>query len=127
MTHTCIRESETKDTCPEQSLGDDLYQAVAMQGGKTAIPSARCPQNRSDLQSIASRDLPKQIDKIMKTGKKMIDNAACVTGMRHRKAVNRMTRDDVKSAHPISTELVVQDQALPEWLTGPDGTGVVSA
>ncbi|MEQ3729637.1 MAG: RidA family protein, partial [Tateyamaria sp.] len=35
MTHTRIRTFNTKETYPEQSLDNDLCQAVVTEGGKT--------------------------------------------------------------------------------------------
>ena len=51
---------------------------------------------------------------------------ACLQGdVRHREAVYRTMGEYIKGVHPVSTGLVVQALARPEWLVEIDGTAVI--
>jgi len=43
MAHTRIRTFNTADTYPEQTLDNDLCQAVVTRGGKTGLPARTMP------------------------------------------------------------------------------------
>lgn len=43
MAHRRIRTFNTKNTCPEQKLDNDLCQAVVTRGGRTVQPGGRTP------------------------------------------------------------------------------------
>jgi enamine deaminase RidA (YjgF/YER057c/UK114 family) len=48
-----------------------------------------------------------------------------ITDVRHREAVYRTMGEYIKGVHPVSTGLVVQALARPEWLVEIDGTAVI--
>ena len=48
-----------------------------------------------------------------------------ITDVRHREAVYRTMGQYIKGVHPVSTGLVVQALARPEWLVEIDGTAVI--
>ena len=50
-----------------------------------------------------------------------------ITDVRHREAVYRTMGEYIKGVHPVSTGLVVQALARPEWLVEIDGTAVIPA
>ena len=48
-----------------------------------------------------------------------------ITDVRYREAVYRTMGEYIKGVHPVSTGLVVQALARPEWLVEIDGTAVI--
>lgn len=136
MTHTRIRKFNTKDTYPEQSLDNDLCQAVVTHGGKTIYLRGQCPQNLEDAINLASHDPVEQTHKVMQNIKQLIEECGgemkhlvkvvvYITDVRHREAVYRTMGEYIKGVHPVSTGLVVQALARPEWLVEIDGTAVI--
>tara|TARA_R100000935_G_scaffold39344_1_gene60823 strand:+ start:1468 stop:1884 length:417 start_codon:yes stop_codon:yes gene_type:complete len=138
MTHTRIRKFNTKDTYPEQALDNDLCQAVVTQGGKTVYLRGQCPQSLDSFKNIDSHDPVEQTHKVMQNIKQLIEEAGgeitdlvkvvvYITDVRHREAVYRTMGEYITGVHPVSTGLVVQALARPEWLVEIDGTAVIPA
>ena len=136
MTHTRIRKFNTSDTYPEQNLDNDLCQAVVTQGGKTVWLRGQCPQNLDDFKNITSSDPVEQTHKVMQNIRQLIEEAGgnmehlvkvvvYITDVRHREAVYRTMGEYIKGVFPVSTGLVVQALARPEWLVEIDGTAVI--
>ncbi len=136
MAHTRIRKFNTSDTYPEQNLDNDLCQAVVTQGGKTVYLRGQCPQNLDDAVNLDSHDTVDQTHKVMQNIKQLIEEAGgqmehlvkvvvYITDVRHREAVYRTMGKYIKGVHPVSTGLVVQALARPEWLVEIDGTAVI--
>lgn len=136
LTHKRIRPFNTKDTYPEQNLDNDLAQAVITQGGQTVWLRGQCPQNLDDAKSIDSHDPVAQTHKVMQNMKQLIEEAGgsmehlvkvvvYITDVRHREAVYRTMGEYIQGVHPVSTGLVVQALARPEWLVEIDGTAVI--
>ncbi|MDE0697228.1 MAG: RidA family protein [Boseongicola sp.] len=136
MTHIRIRKFNTRDTYPEQNLDNDLCQAVATRGGSTLWMRGQCPQNLDDAKSIDSHDPVEQTHKVMQNIRQLIEEAGggmehlvkvvvYITDVRHREAVYRTMGEHIKGVHPVSTGLVVQALARPEWLVEIDATAVI--
>ena len=136
MTHTRIRKFNTSDTYPEQNLNNDLCQAVVTHGGKTVYLRGQCPQNLDDAKNIESHDPVEQTHKVMQNIKQLIEEAGgnmshlvkvvvYITDVRYREAIYRTMGEYIKDVHPVSTGLVVQALARPEWLVEIDGTAVI--
>lgn len=136
MAHTRIRKFNTKQTYPEQNLDNDLAQAVVTQGGKIVWLRGQCPQNLDDGVNLKSSDPVEQTHKVMQNIKQLIEEAGgkmehlvkvvvYLTDIRHREAVYRTMGLYIKDVHPVSTGLVVQALARPEWLVEIDGTAVI--
>ena len=137
MTHTRIRKFNTKETYPEQNLDNDLCQAVVTHGGKTVYLRGQCPQNLDDAVNIDSHDPVEQTHKVMQNIKQLdrrvrrLDGASgeggrlispmCVTA----KPSTAPWASTSKGVHPVSTGLVVQALARPDWLVEIDGTAVI--
>ena len=136
MAHTRIRTFNTRDTYPEQALANDLCQAVVTDGGRIVWLRGQCPQNLDDAVNINSHDPGEQTHKVMQNIKQLIEEAGgrmehlvklvvYITDVRHREAVYRAIGEYIKGIHPVSTGLVVQALARPEWLVEIDATAVV--
>jgi enamine deaminase RidA (YjgF/YER057c/UK114 family) len=136
MAHIRIRKFNSKNTYPEQNLDNDLCQAIVTEGGKIVWLRGQCPQNLDDALNIASDDPAKQTHKVMKNICQLIQEAGgemkhlvklvvYITDVRHREAVYRTIGEYTKGVYPVSTGLVVQALARPEWLVEIDATAVI--
>lgn len=136
MTHIRIRPFNTRETYPEQALDNDLCQAVVTQGGKTVWMRGQCPQNLDDAVNLDSHDPVEQTHKVMQNIRQLIHEAGgqmehlvkvvvYITDVRHREAVYRTMGEYIQGVHPVSTGLVVQALARPEWLVEIDATAVI--
>ena len=136
MAHTRIRKFNTKDTYPEQALDNDLCQAVVTTSGKTVWMRGQCPQNLDDAKNIESHDPAEQTHKVMQNIKQLIEEAGgemehlvkvvvYITDVRHREAGYRTMGEYIKGVYPVSTGLVVQALARPDWLVEIDATAVI--
>ncbi|MDQ2093704.1 RidA family protein [Rhodalgimonas zhirmunskyi] len=136
MAHERIRPFNTKETYPEQSLDNDLAQAVVTRGGRTVWMRGQCPQNLDDAVNIDSHDPTEQTHKVMQNIRQLIEEAGgtmehlvkvvvYITDVRHREAVYRVMGEYIRGVHPVSTGLVVSALARPEWLVEIDATAVI--
>ena len=137
MEHTRIRKFNTKDTYPEQNLDNDLCQAVVTEGGKIIWLRGQCPQNLDDAINIASNDPSEQTHKVMQNISQLIKEAGgemkhlvkisvYITDIKNREAVYRTIGEYTKGVYPVSTGLVVQALARPEWLVEVEATAVIA-
>ena len=135
MIHRRIRPFNTKNTYPEQNLDNDLCQAVVARGA-TVFLRGQCPQNLDDATNIDSHDPVEQTHLVMRNITQLITEAGgqiehlvkvvvYITDVRHREAVYRTMGEYIKGVHPVSTGLVVQALARPEWLVEIDATAVI--
>ena len=136
MTHKRIRKFNTKDTYPEQNLNNDLCQAVVKEGGKTVWMRGQCPQNLDDGSNIASMNPAEQTHKVMKNIKQLIEETGgtmnhlvkivvYITDIKNREAIYQVIGEYTKGVYPVSTGLVVERLARPEWLVEIDATAVI--
>jgi len=136
MTHKRIRKFNTKDTYPEQNLNNDLCQAVVTEGGKTVWMRGQCPQNLDDGGNIASIDPAEQTHKVMKNIKQLIEETGgtmnhlvkivvYITDIKNREVIYQVIGEYTKDVYPVSTGLVVERLARPEWLVEIDATAVI--
>jgi enamine deaminase RidA (YjgF/YER057c/UK114 family) len=136
MTHQRIRTFNSKDTYPEQNLDNDLCQAVVTKGGRTVWMRGQCPQNLDDAKNIESHDPAEQTHKVMQNIRQLIEEAGgdmshlvklvvYITDVRHREAVYRTIGAYIQGVYPVSTGLVVQALARPDWLVEIDATAVI--
>jgi enamine deaminase RidA (YjgF/YER057c/UK114 family) len=136
MEHIRIRKFNTKDTYPEQNLDNDLCHAVVTEGGKTVWLRGQCPQNLDDGANIDSNDPVKQTHKVMKNIVQLINEAGgeikhlvklvvYITDIKNREAVYRTIGQYTKGVYPVSTGLIVNSLARPEWLVEIDAIAVI--
>ena len=109
---------------------------VRARRSKTVWLRGQCPQNLDDFHNISSSDPVEQTHKVMQNIRQLIEEAGgsmehlvkvvvYITDVRHREAVYRTMGEYLKGVHPVSTGLVVQALARPEWLVEIDGTAVI--
>ena len=135
MEHRRHRRFNTRDTYPEQNLDNDLCQAVVARGTMIFL-RGQCPQDLDTARNIASHDPAEQTHKVMQNIRQLIEECGgrmehlvkvvvYITDVRHREAVYRTMGEYIKGVHPVSTGLVVQALARPEWLVEIDATAVI--
>ncbi len=134
-THTRIRPFNTKETYPEQSLDNDLCQAVV--AGGVVYLRGQIGQDLDTRESVGIGDVEAQAEKAManiamlleESGSRLADIVKVVvylTDIRYREPVYRVMGSWLEGVHPVSTGLVVDALARPEWLVEIDATAVIS-
>ncbi len=135
-THKRIRPFNTKDTYPEQSLDNDLCQAVV--AGGVVYLRGQIGQDLETRESVGIGDVAVQTEKAMGNISMLLDEAGSslqdivkvtvyLTDIRYRETVYRIMGRWLKGVYPVSTGLVVEALARPEWLVEIDATAVISA
>ncbi len=100
-THLRLRKFNTKVTYPEQNLDNDLCQAVVANG--VVYLRGQIGQDLDTRESLGIGDVTAQTEKAMRVVGKWL-----------------------KGVYPVSTGIVVQALARPEWLVEIDATAVIS-
>ena len=134
MTHRRIRPFNTKDTYPEQSLDNDLCQAVV--AGNTVYLRGQIGQDLDTRESVGIGDIEAQAEKAMANIAELLAEAGSelgdivkvvvyLTDVRFREPVYRVMGRWLKGVFPVSTGLVVTALARAEWLVEIDATAVI--
>lgn len=135
MTHTRIRPFNTRDTYPEQKLDNDLCQAVVARGTMVFL-RGQIAQDLETRESLHVGDARAQAEKAMSNIKMLMEEAGgglehiCrvtvyLTDIRYREAVYTEMGKWLKGVFPVSTGLVVQALARPEWVVEIEATAVI--
>ncbi|QDQ94057.1 RidA family protein [Rhodococcus sp. WB9] len=135
-THTRIRPFNTRDTYPEQNLDNDLAQAVV--AGGVVYLRGQIGQDLGTRESVGIGDVEAQAEKAManiamllKESGSRLEDVVKVTiylvDVRYRETVYRVVGRWLKGVHPVSTGIVVDALARPEWLVEIDATAVISS
>ncbi|CAM5786294.1 RidA family protein [Castellaniella caeni] len=135
VTHTRIRQFNTKDTYPNQTLDNDLCQAV--RAGNTVYVRG---QVGTDFEGnlVGLGDPAAQAHQAMKNVQQLLEEAgSClehvvktttyITDPRYREPVYQAVGSWLKGVYPISTGLVVAGLAQPQWLMEIDVIAVIPA
>jgi enamine deaminase RidA (YjgF/YER057c/UK114 family) len=136
MAHTRIRKFNTRDTYPEQKLGNDLCQAVIT--GDTIYLRGQVAQELDTGASVAIGDPAGQAEQVMRNIDTLLRECGSaldhivkatvyLTDIRYREPVYRTVGRWLKGVHPVFTGLVVVALARPEWLVEIDVIAVKPA
>ena len=134
-THTRLRMFNTKDTYPEQNLDNDLCQAVV--AGGVVYLRGQIGQDLETRESVGIGDVTAQAEKAMANIAMLLEEAGSsladivkvtvyIIDPRYREDVYRTMGKWLKGVYPVSTGIVVQALARPEWLVEIDATAVIS-
>ncbi|MGO2555438.1 RidA family protein [Brevibacterium aurantiacum] len=134
-THTRLRMFNTKETYPEQNLDNDLCQA-AVAGGVVYL-RGQIGQDLETRESVGIGDVTAQAEKAMSNIAMLLEEAGSrledivkvtiyIIDPRYREDVYRTVGKWLKGVYPVSTGIVVQALARPEWLVEIDATAVIS-
>ncbi|GAA3057381.1 MULTISPECIES: RidA family protein [Actinomycetes] len=135
MRHTRIRPFNTAETYPEQNLDNDLCQAVV--AGGIVYLRGQIGQDLDTRESVGIGDVEAQAEKAMANIAMLMEEAGgdlqdivkvtvYLTDIRYREPVYRVMGRWLRGVHPVSTGLVVDALARPEWLVEIDATAVLS-
>ncbi|MFI5718718.1 RidA family protein [Nocardia sp. NPDC051750] len=136
MKHSRIRPFNTADTYPEQNLDNDLCQAVV--AGGVVYLRGQVGQDLDTRESVGigdpvaqTRQAMANIDMLLtEAGSELADIVKIVvylTDTRYREPVYREMGRWLKGVHPVSTGLIVDGLARPEWVVEIDATAVLGA
>ena len=134
-THKRIRPFNTKDTYPEQSLDNDLCQAVV--AGGVVYLRGQIGQDLDTRESVGIGDVAVQTEKAMSNIAMLLDEAGSslrdivkvtvyLTDIRYREPVYRVLGERLKGVYPAFTGVVVPALARPEWVVEVDVTAVIA-
>jgi enamine deaminase RidA (YjgF/YER057c/UK114 family) len=122
--HERIRQFNTRDTYPNQSLDNDLCQVVKA-GNMLFLRGQVGTDFDGKLAGLA--DPAAQTEQAMKNVKQLLEEAGSelahickitvyITDRAYREPVYRVIGKWLKGVYPVSTGLIVQGLAQPEWL-----------
>ncbi|GAA2190309.1 RidA family protein [Leucobacter alluvii] len=134
-THVRLRKFNTKETYPEQNLDNDLCQAVV--AGGVVYLRGQIGQDLDTRESVGIGDVVAQTEQAMSNIKMLLDEAGSrledivkvtiyIIDPRYREEVYRTVGRWLTGVYPVSTGIVVQALARPEWLVEIDATAVLS-
>jgi enamine deaminase RidA (YjgF/YER057c/UK114 family) len=123
--HVRVRPFNTRDTYPEQQLGNDLSQAVI--AGDTIYLRGQVAQDLDTRENVAVGDPAGQAEQVMRNiegllgecGAALEHLVSChvyLTDIRYREPVYRVLGARLAGVHPVFTGLVVSALARPEWV-----------
>ena len=123
--HARVRPFNTRDTYPEQQLGNDLSQAVI--AGNTIYLRGQVAQDLDTRENVAVGDAAGQAGQVMRNIAQLLEECGAglehivschvyLTDIRHREPVYRVLGERLAGVHPVFTGLVVSGLARPEWL-----------
>ena len=131
--HIRLRKFNTKDTYPEQELDNDLCQVV--KAGNLVFVRG---QVGSDFEGnvVGVGDPAAQADQAMRNIKQLLEEAGSsledicritvyITDRGYREPVYRTIGKWLKGVFPVSTGLIVQGLAKPEWVMEIDAIAVI--
>jgi enamine deaminase RidA (YjgF/YER057c/UK114 family) len=135
MVHQRIRPFNTRDTYPDQDLDNDLCQAVV--AGNMVFLRGQVGQDLDTSESVGIGDVTAQAEQAMSNIARLLEEAGSrleevckiviyLTDIRYREPVYRVVGRWLKGVYPVSTGLVVQALARPEWLVEIDATAVIA-
>ena len=135
-THRRIRPFNTRETYPEQELDNDLCQAVV--AGDTVYLRGQVGQDLDTSESVGHGDAAAQAERAMENIARLLAEAGArlddicrvtiyLTDIRYRADVYRVIGRHLKGVFPVSTGLVVDALARPEWLVEVEATAVIPA
>ncbi len=133
-THLRLRKFNTKETYPEQNLDNDLCQAVVANG--VVYLRGQIGQDLDTRESVGIGDVTAQTEQAMHNIKMLLEESGSkladivkvtiyIIDPRYREDVYRTVGKWLKGVYPVSTGIVVQALARPEWLVEIDATAVI--
>ena len=131
--HIRLRKFNTKDTYPEQELDNDLCQVV--KAGNLVFVRGQVGSD-FDGNVVGVGDPAAQADQAMRNIKQLLEEAGSsledicritvyITDRGYREPVYRTIGKWLKGVFPVSTGLIVQGLAKPEWVMEIDAIAVI--
>ena len=135
MTHRRLRPFNTRNTYPGQRLDNDLCQAVVARGTLVFL-RGQVGQDLDTSETVGIDDPAAQADQAMRNVAQLLSEAGSsldhicriqvyLVDRAHREAVYQAIGRWLKGVFPVSTGLIVQGLARPEWLMEIEVTAVI--
>lgn len=135
MAHERLRKFNTKETYPNQKLDNDLCQVVRAKGTLVFV-RGQVGQDLETAETVGFADAAAQADQAMRNVKQLLEEAGSrldhicriqvyITDRAYREPVYRTIGKWLKGVFPVSTGLIVQGLARPEWLMEIEVTAVI--
>jgi len=135
MKHKRIRPFNTKETYPEQSINNDLCQAVVAKGSFVFL-RGQIGQDLTTSESVCIGDAAGQAEQAMSNIAQILSEAGgelediCkvtiyLSDPRYREPVYNVVGKWLKGVFPVSTGIVVTAFARPEYLVEIDALAVI--
>ncbi len=135
MAHQRFRKFNTKDTYPEQQLDNDLCQIVRARGTMVFV-RGQVGQDLGTSKSVGIGEATAQAEQAMRNVEMLLSEAGSsldhitkitvyLTDPRYREEVYRVIGRWLKGVFPVSTGVVVQALARPEWVVEVDVIAVI--
>ncbi len=135
MAHQRYRKFNTRDTYPNQAIDNDLCQVVKAKGTLVFV-RGQVGQDLDSAESVGIGDAAAQTERAMANVKQLLEEAGAklehicriqvyVTDRAYREPVYRVIGKWLKGVYPVSTGLIVQGLARPEWVMEIEATAVV--
>ena len=131
--HVRLRKFNTAKTYPEQKLDNDL--SMSVRAGNFVFLRGQVGQ-ALDGSNVGTGDAAAQTEQAMKNVKQLLEEQGAklgdicklviyLTDPRYREAVYRVVGKWLKGVYPVSTGLVIQALARPEWVVEVDVIAVI--
>jgi enamine deaminase RidA (YjgF/YER057c/UK114 family) len=131
--HVRLRKFNTAKTYPEQKLDNDL--SMSVRAGNFVFLRGQVGQ-ALDGGNVGIGDAAAQTEQAMKNVKQLLEEQGAkladickitiyLTDPRYREAVYRVVGKWLKGVYPVSTGLVIQALARPEWVVEVDVFAVI--
>lgn len=135
MAHERLRPFNTRETYPNQQLDNDLCQTVKARGTMVFL-RGQVGQDLDTSQSVGIGDPGAQADQAMRNVKRLLEEAGSsldhicriqvyLTDRAYRDAVYQAIGTWLKGVYPVSTGLIVDGLARPEWVMEIEVTAVI--
>ena len=135
MAHQRLRKFNTRDTYPNQKLGNDLCQVVKARGTLVFV-RGQVGQDLETANSVGTGDPAAQADQAMRNVKLLLEEAGArlehicriqvyITDRAYREPVYQVIGKWLEGVFPVSTGLIVQGLARPEWVMEIEATAVI--
>ena len=131
--HVRLRKFNTAKTYPEQKLDNDL--SMSVRAGNFVFLRGQVGQ-ALDGSNVGTGDAAAQTEQAMKNVKQLLEEQGArlgdicklviyLTDPRYREAVYKVVGKWLKGVYPVSTGLVIQALARPEWVVEVDVIAVI--
>ena len=135
MVHERFRKFNTRDTYPNQKLSNDLCQVVKARGTLVFV-RGQVGQDLETAKSVGAGDPGAQADQAMRNVKQLLEEAGAklehicriqvyITDRAYREPVYQAIGKWLEGVFPVSTGLIVQGLARPEWVMEIEATAVI--
>ncbi len=134
MTHTRLRKFNTRDTYPGSRMDNDFCQVV--RAGNIIFLRGQVGQDLETAEPVGLGDPAAQAEQAMQNVNTLLDESGSsldhickivvyITDRAYREEVYQVIGKWLKGVYPVSTGLIIDALARPEWVMEIDVTAVI--